>query len=527
MSSVVLTGFMGTGKSTVGRLMAQRCGLDFVDLDEEIERRCGRSIREIFTDQGESAFRRIESDALEEALRDEPAILATGGGALLAPKNRALVGPSATVLCLTAEVRELRRRLNGSSDRPLLQASAGLETLLDERGAAYSIFPQIDTTNMSADAVADEIISRCGLAAAGILETERRMRSALFVQEGILSRLSLLLREAGMTGDIVVVTDETVAGAGHLESALAALSAHPGRTISLVVQPGEEHKNLETLKYLYDSCFEAKLDRSACVLALGGGVICDLSGMLAATFLRGLRFVSVPTTLLAQVDAAIGGKTGVDLASAKNLIGAFYLPEFVLVDPSTLRTLPPSALADGLAEILKIALIRSTDLFARLESLSHASDILKRVDIIRQAALEKVEVVQRDPYERGERMMLNFGHTIGHALETAGKFQLSHGQAISLGMVSETRLAVSRGTCDNHVLDTLLSLLTRFGLPVSISASALGSGTDEVMSFLWHDKKRQGQSLRFALPTALGAGEVQFINEAEARDAVRISLGDQ
>jgi len=526
MSSVVLTGFMGTGKSTVGRLIAERCGLDFVDLDEEIERRCGHSIREIFTDQGESAFRRIESDALEEVLRNEPAILATGGGALLTPKNRALLGPSATVLCLTAEAHELRRRLNGSSERPLFKTGAGLETLLDERAAAYGMFPQIDTTAMSPDEVAVEIITRCSLAGAGMLEVERQIRSALFVEEGLLLRLSALLIEAGISGDIVVITDETVAGAGHLESVLGALSAHPGRTVRVVLKPGEEHKNLDTLKYLYDRCFDAKLDRSACVLALGGGVLCDLAGMLAATFLRGLRFVSVPTTLLAQVDAAIGGKTGVDLSGVKNLIGAFYLPELVLVDPSTLRTLPTSVLADGLAEVVKIALVRSPELVAKLESLHDSSGTLKRVDIIRWAALEKVAVVQRDPHERGERMILNFGHTIGHALETAGKFQLSHGRAVGLGMVSETRLAVSLGICDREVLDALIALLTRFGLPVSISAPALGCSSDDVLSILWHDKKRDGQSLRFALPTAIGAGEIHSVSEAEAREAVRLTLGD-
>jgi 3-dehydroquinate synthase len=522
MRPLVLTGFMGTGKTTVGRLVARRCGLEFVDLDEEIERRCGRAIPEIFSEDGEAAFRRLEAEALEEALRREPAILATGGGALLSLENRALLPPHAEVVCLTASAPELRRRLNGSLDRPLLRNAGDLESLLAERAGAYASFPQIDTSGSSAAEIAGDIIARCNLASADTLEIERGMRTKLLVGEGLLSRAAEILTEAGIEGDVVVVSDETIAAAGHLGSITAALSEHAGRTINVVLKPGEEQKSLDTLKLLYDRCSEAELDRSACVLALGGGVVCDLAGMLASTYLRGLRFVSVPSTLLAQVDAAIGGKTGVDLDNAKNLVGAFYLPELVIVDPSLLHTLPRPALADGLAEIVKIAVVRSPDLIAMLQTLHDVSDVLDRVDIIRRAALEKMEVVRRDPFERGGRMILNFGHTIGHALEAASDFRLSHGQAVSLGMVIETRLAVSRGVCDEQVLESLLSLLSRFELPIS---STLDVSTDQVMSYLRHDKKRHGHSFRFALPTGLGSGEIHSISERDTREAVSLALG--
>ena len=223
------------------------------------------------------------------------------------------------------------------------------------------------------------------------------------------------------------------------------------------IPQGEEHKTLQTMDAVYHAAMQAGLDRASTVVGLGGGVVGDMAGLLAATYLRGLNLVLAPTTLLAQVDAAIGGKVGVDFHAAKNMIGAFKPANLVLIDPEALQTLPASARADGLVEIIKIGYMCSRLLISQLEAIT-LENVLEHPYIIRAAAEQKVEVVRRDPLERGERMLLNFGHTIGHGLEAASGYRLSHGQAVSIGMVAETRLAVSRGWCPRSTLETLRSL---------------------------------------------------------------------
>jgi shikimate kinase / 3-dehydroquinate synthase len=509
VTMLVLTGFMGVGKSTVGRMVAAQCGLPFVDIDAEIERRHEVALSQIFATHGEAGFRRVERAVLEEVLRGDDSVVATGGGALLSAENRALLGRRHRVICLSASVDTLRARLGDAGDRPVLAAGGTLETLLRERAAVYELFPQIDTTGKTPEQVADEVIAAAGLDAIGEIEMSRAMRTRVVLRRGGLAALPALLSAHRLDGPVVLVSDDRVADAGHVGTVRDALRAAGRHVVETVIPTGEEQKTLETIGRLFQTCVSAQppLDRSAVVVALGGGVVCDLAGMLAATYLRGIHYGALPTTLLAQADAAIGGKVGVDVGGMKNLAGAFYPAELVLLDPDVLRTLPDGVLADGMAEIVKIGIVRSAALLRMLEAVASPREIIGHPDVIRQAAREKMAVVQRDPFERHERMMLNFGHTVGHAVETASDYRLSHGQSVAIGMVFETRMAVEDGHCPSGVLDLLCRLLERYELPRTVPPEVhLDPG--EVMRVMHHDKKRASAGLRFALPKGIGSGDV-------------------
>jgi 3-dehydroquinate synthase len=514
---------MGTGKSTVGRALAQKYGLEFVDLDLEVERRAGCSVPEIFRECGEAEFRRLETEALTGLPDGGGRVIAAGGGTFVSQRNRDLLRDGQAVLCLSCDLDELERRLLGRAGRPLLENAdrAALCDLLDQRRGVYDLFPSVDTTGRSPEEVAEEVGERLGLAEAARLEVSGRRASTLLFGEGLLWRLGELLAERGVKGQIFLVTEETVAAQGWAELAGASLKGHNYTVDVFTLPAGEEHKTLASLQDLYRACTDCRLDRRATVVAVGGGVICDLAGTLAATYLRGLRLALIPTTLLAQVDAAIGGKVGVDFDGVKNLIGAFYPAELTLVDPAVLRTLPSALIRDGLAEVVKTGMIRSAALVEALERFAAPEDILVQTSVIRRCALEKVAVVQADPFERGERALLNFGHTVGHALEAASRYRLSHGQAVAVGMAAEARLAERNGWCSDEVMARLRALLAKLDLPVVAPGIDVETGT----SLMGFDKKRQGDQLRLAVPTEVGVGAVFAVTKEEARTALEAAVG--
>lgn len=533
MKDLILTGFMGTGKSTVGQILGACYGLPFIDVDREIERQAGTSIRSIFDEQGEAAFRLLESTVLAGVLREGAGrIIATGGGALLSAQNQALLAADQPVICLTCECEELAHRIENQGGRPLLPGAIVEQAreLLHQRSVVYDLFPQVDTSHRKPGEVAAEIASMVGLKQVGTLCFSNHAETLLFFEAGLLDSIGSVLRHHGVDGPILLVTDSTVASLGACASVLASLRA-AGFTIHLIAVPsGEQHKCLATLETLYSAALQAGLDREATILGLGGGMVCDLAGMLAATYLRGIPLVLAPTTLLAQVDAAIGGKVGVDFQSVKNLVGAFYPASVVLVDPQALRTLPETALADGVVEIIKIALMRSGELLELVQQLDDVTEVLSHSMVIRHAAQQKMRLVQVDPYERGERMLLNFGHTIGHALEAASDYHLSHGQAVSIGMAAEMRLGVRQGWCREDEFGVLTALQHRFNLPQTAHPAAQSSwlalDPDQVLALTRHDKKRRASVLRVALPTGPGKGAIFEAEEADIRRAIAVGLGN-
>ena len=335
--------------------------------------------------------------------------------------------------------------------------------------------------------------------------------------QGVLDQAGDALRECGCGQNAVVVTNPVVERL-HGASLRQSLERAGYIVHTAVVPDGEEHKSLETLHHLYERFLDLGVDRSSTILALGGGVIGDLAGFAAATYMRGVPLVQVPTTLLAQVDASIGGKVAVDHPRAKNLIGAFYPPKLVLTDTAVIRTLPEAEIRAGLAEIVKAAVIRSERLFELLER----EGISALDEAVGEAVAIKVAVVAEDPFEHGVRAILNFGHTVGHALETATGYRLRHGEAVSVGMVAAARIAAKAGICDAAVAKRIECLLALLRLPRHLE----GPSIEDVWSAMAVDKKKRHGKLRYVLPRRIGEVVIaDQVPEAVVRAALQEVLG--
>jgi len=319
---------------------------------------------------------------------------------------------------------------------------------------------------------------------------------------------------------VVLIRDAALSEAlvGPLRHALA------GADLPIVEVPvggGEAAKRLDTAGEVYGRLLAGGADRGAVAIGVGGGVVTDLAGFIASTYLRGVPLVLGPTTLLAQVDAAVGGKTAVDLEEAKNVVGTFYPAHAVLIDTALLTTLPERELRNGLAEMVKTAVMLDAALLTELERLPAAPAIVDRPDLVDRTARHKLAVVSRDPDDRGERLLLNFGHTAGHAVEACTGYTVPHGEAVSQGMVVATRLAVDLGLCAPELLDRLTSLLDRLGLPTTLAEPEI----DRLIAAMGHDKKRRGSQQRFALPTGPGSGVIRAVPLEAVRAALTACAG--
>jgi 3-dehydroquinate synthase len=281
-----------------------------------------------------------------------------------------------------------------------------------------------------------------------------------------LDAIGEMLTTRGLRGPVVVVSDQNV-GPIYAQRLLASLQSKGLSAHEVFVPAGEKHKNLQTVSWIWEQFLAKKVERSSTVLALGGGVVGDMAGFAAATFLRGVSWVALPTSLLAMVDASLGGKTGVDLPQGKNLVGAFYSPRLVLADPLTLDTLPEAELRSGMAEVVKAGVIGDPELF-ELCALGWDALRLKLAEVVCRAMSVKISVIGADPYETGRRAVLNLGHTIGHAVELVSNFQLRHGEAVAIGMVAASRLAERLEIAEPGLADKIENVLMGLGLPVEI-----------------------------------------------------------
>ena len=507
--NLTLTGFMGTGKTAVSREVARRLGRPFVDMDAEIEARAGKTIPRIFAEDGEAAFRQMEGALCRELAARSGSIIATGGGALVDPANRALMMHSGPVVCLACDVAEIQRRVGGSinSDRPLLDVAdprAGVERLLEARREAYAAIPwQVDTTSLSVDEVADQVISFAGVVTLPVHYPGGEY--PIHIGEGLLVHIGGALRAAGARqGSRVAVVSNPVVAPLYGVQVEASLRSAGFRPFACSIADGEQHKTLATVVALYDQFLAGGLDRSGTVLSLGGGVTGDISGFAAATYLRGVCFVQAPTTLLAMADASVGGKTGVDLSQGKNLVGAFKQPALVLIDPMVLATLPPEEMRSGMAEVLKHGILADPSLFAELERPpSTLQPPISAAQLARTLRV-KIDVVEADPFEQGRRAVLNLGHTAGHALEKLSGFSLRHGEALSIGLVAAARIAAELGLADLPLAERIEGALAAWGLPTRCPPF----GVEAIWTAMAHDKKRRGGSLRWILPRAIGHVEI-------------------
>jgi shikimate kinase / 3-dehydroquinate synthase len=548
--NIILTGFMGTGKTAVGREVAARTGRPFVDLDDLIVQRAGKSIPAIFAQDGELAFRALEAAMCAEMAAPAGLVIATGGGAVVNPANREALAAGGTVICLETDLETILQRVGRGDDRPMLASPdrvARIRELLAARAAVYAVLPHhLDRTHLSIPATAERVMGiAAGLAEGGHVLTitdegrttndEAGLSSFVIgpsscydvlVAEGLLHQAGRRIIAAGLKpGRCAVVTNPTVGG-HHLPGLVAALTEAGFEPVVFQVPDGEAFKTLATVGGLYDRLAEARLARSEPVIALGGGVIGDMAGFVAATWLRGVPFVQIPSSLLAMVDASVGGKVAVDLPAGKNLVGAFKQPELVLIDPALLSTLPGGEFRSGLAEVLKAGIINDPALFERLagdggrtthDARRTTSDM---VGVIADAVRVKARIVERDPYEMGDRAWLNLGHTFGHALELLSGFTLRHGDAVGLGMIAATEMSAALGHCDAALPPRVRAAIERLGLPTHRAFDPAAA-----LAAMGTDKKRRGRSLRFVLIRRIGevfvAEGVQETTVREALESIR------
>lgn len=551
--NIVLVGFMGAGKSEVGRRLARRLRRFFVDTDDVVTARAQKSIPDIFRAEQEAGFRRRERAAVVQAAALTNSVIATGGGVVADEASWNALAQNGVTVWLRAPLDVLVDRAEGLHgdegpegrvERPLLaQGRDAVEALYRSREDLYArAHISVDTEGKHPDAVVDEICARLrdkgalvragdGEAANGHQEpVDATLQTVtvdlgersypIWIGNGFLPRIGQLLKNIGVGSRILVVTQpalEKLYGAMVMDSLDAAgIHAHMA-----VIPGGEEHKTLDTVRGLYRAALQAGLDRGSAIVALGGGVVGDVAGMAAATYMRGIDFVQVPTTLLAQVDAAVGGKVGVNLPEGKNLVGAFHQPRAVAADTATLLTLPDRELGAGLAEVVKYGLIADADFFRYLEE--RADALVNRgwqelAHVIRRSCEIKAYIVAQDEREADVRALLNFGHTFGHGLEAATEYsRFLHGEAVGIGMVAALRLSQRLGMVGEEAVVRGEALLQRLGLPVAAGPVNM----DAVWEAMGRDKKVLDGRLRVVLLDAVGqATVVDDVPEADVRAAL-------
>ena len=521
MRRIFLYGPPGSGKTVVGKILAENLDANFVDIDSQIELETGMSVAQIITGNGESVFRDMEQAVIERLCEaSNPAgvqqnwlVVALGGGALLRERNRTLCENSGEVIFLEASFSTLLERLKKEQDqRPLLSGDleTRLSTLLKARKEHYDSFNMRVVNNTSTNL--PSINNKNPKKTPGQISWEVQQKLGCYhvrgmgtdydvmVEIGGLSRVGVTLKERGIKGPVALVCDENV-DILYSKQVEKSLSDQNYLVSKLVIKSGEENKTLDTVSSLWKGFLAAGLDRKSLVIALGGGVVSDLAGFAASTYMRGCPWVAIPTTLLSMVDASLGGKTGFDLPEGKNLVGSFFPPQFVLSDPDLLNSLPESELRSGLAEVIKHGIISDPNLFYSCSrGYKAVKDDLGR--IVRQAIGVKARIITEDPYERGIRAALNLGHTVGHAIELASHFELKHGEAVAIGLVVEAKLAEKLGLAENHELtNEIESVLLGIGLPVEIPE---GLSHPKIIQAMRTDKKKDGGVIKFALPAKIG-----------------------
>ena len=520
---LILNGFMATGKSTVGALVAQRLGHPFIDLDRTIEAEAGASVESLFSTRGEAAFRALERSCLLRVLSEacgtaQAPVIAVGGGALLPRDLRLQTLDECVVVTLEGTPAELSRRALAQGTRPLLSGpnpEQRVTELLALRASSYAEAharisgeaPLEDVAVKVQEAWArDELAVAAGLASYGV-QIGSNFASG---------RIGPLSAQSPVT---VLVSDRTVARL-HAAGIERALSDAGTRVVRVDLEPGEAHKNVASIETIWRAALAGSVDRQATFVALGGGVVTDMTGFAASTWMRGVRWLGIPTTLLAMVDASVGGKTGVDLESAKNAVGAFWQPSAVLCDVHYLGTESKRGFVSALAEVVKTALIGDPEMFTLLEANAERvaeRDLELTAELVRRSVRVKARIVSFDERESGLRAVLNLGHTVGHALEAqAGYTALTHGEAISLGLVAALRLGEVLGLTPKELTKRTLDLLRRLGLPATLAGQPL----EAAAALIGHDKKRAGSSVRFVMARGLGQVETLPIALSELRSHV-------
>ncbi len=515
--SIVLVGLMGAGKTSIGRRLAARLGLPFRDADAEIEAAAGCTIPELFSRYGEQAFRDGERRVIRRLLAGDPLVLAFGGGAFVDPDTRAVVREEAVSVWLRCTLPMLLRRVAGRSHRPMLHGGDPAEIMQRLMNQRYPLYAEadviIDCTDEPAETTTTQVMD--GLLA---YRAPRRLTVNLtstnydvIIGDHLLERAGALLAPRLPQKRAMIITDDHVAPL-HLDTLRRGLAETAIVSSEIIVPSGEASKSLANYVDVLNRLLDARVERRTTVIALGGGVVGDLAGFAAATALRGLPFVQMPTTLLSQVDSSVGGKTGVNTKHGKNLAGAFYQPRMVLADTTTLTTLPARELRAGYAEIAKAGLIGDAAFFAWCERYGTAviaGDAEVQAEAIRRACAFKAAVVgddEREEKPNDGRALLNLGHTFGHALEAEYGYSggLLHGEGVAIGLGLAFRLSARLGHCSAADAERVIAHVSGVGLPAELAMLNRRFSAATLIGHMRHDKKVQDGALKFVLSRGIG-----------------------
>jgi shikimate kinase/3-dehydroquinate synthase len=527
MQRIFLIGLSGAGKSTIGRQVAELLGWDFVDTDELLAEQHKLPVGQLLIVYGEERFRQLESESLRAVATHERIVIATGGGVVVSEANRKYMRERGLVVYLRVAIgsawQRIQEQIQQRGDaalRPLLSGDNAQQCLADLYSARRQWYEQA-AVHIDTDKDEPAILARRVVAfalAAGCLSSSSEtpevvtLKSTTASSQAIvaysgLHRLPDALHSCGFPRRVFIVTDSEV---GRLYSEPAkALLAQGGFTAHIFTIPaGEVSKSFQSWQQILDWLVERHAERQEPVLALGGGVVGDLAGFAAACYHRGIPLVQIPTSLLAQVDAAIGGKTGINHPQGKNLVGTYYQPRLIIVDPSMLLTLPERVYREGWAEIVKYGMICDADLFELLEA--HVPSLLERdgallARVITRCIRLKMDIVGCDERDSGQRNLLNYGHTFGHALEALTDYTTwLHGEAVAVGMEVAARIAVARGLLSEQEALRQRQLLRALGLPVQYA----GLDSAALLGAMQRDKKVRNGCMRWILPTRIGHAEL-------------------
>ncbi|MEU5561200.1 3-dehydroquinate synthase [Streptomyces globisporus] len=518
---VVLVGPMGVGKSTVGELLAARLGTTYRDTDADVVAEAGKPIAEIFYDEGEEHFRALERRAVAAAVAGHPGVLSLGGGAVLDGATRELLA-GRPVVYLSMDVDEAVRRVGLGAARPLLAVNPRRQwrELMEARRHLYEevartvVATDENTPEEVAQAIIDALELPEGEAAPGVENTGMTQQGPTRIQVAgsagsdpyeVLVGHQLLGELPQLIGDrakrVAVLHPEALAETG--EAVREDLAAQGYEAIAIQLPNAEEAKTVEVAAYCWKALGQTGFTRTDVIVGIGGGATTDVAGFVAASWLRGVRWIAVPTTVLGMVDAAVGGKTGINTAEGKNLVGAFHPPAGVLCDLAALDSLPVHDYVSGMAEIIKAGFIADPVILdlveadpegARTPSGPHTAELIER------SIRVKAEVVSSDLKEAGLREILNYGHTLGHAIEKNERYKWRHGAAVSIGMVFAAELGRLAGRLDDATADRHRTILESVGLPLTYR----GDQWPKLLENMKVDKKSRGDLLRFIVLDGIG-----------------------
>ena len=521
---VYLIGFSGTGKSSVARLIAQALRWSFIDMDEEIESSCGKSISEIFQTKGEKWFRDEESKLLNNISVKNKHIISTGGGVPVKDQNMNLMLKTGYVICLDASVDQIVARLsilagkdNKLSDRPKITnlSVEDISNFKSERANIYSMANfTINTNHLTVEQVTNELLKSINkfLNKLNVIEWQKiddfctsveniNNIYPVYVGSDLYEKLPQMLKPFLIKHKVFLLADD--GSKLYMRKIQKVFELNKIKTTTLVLNSGEQSKSLENTSSIYEWLSSEHADRDDILLGIGGGMVGDISGYVAATYMRGIKFVLIPTTLLSMSDSSIGGKTAIDVNNIKNLVGSFHAPSLVVSDLLALNTLPQRQINSGWAELIKHGFIKDRELLDQMMDIKDFNYLNEElISIIKKSIKIKADIVSVDENEKyGQRILLNYGHTVGHAIEASTNLnKYTHGEAVSLGMVFAAKLSNKLGLLSDDDYNFHIQILNKFNLPTDFK----DINWENCFDLIKNDKKVKDGKINWVLLKSLG-----------------------